>query len=805
MRCGVRGVILILALAPAALISSSLIAYFAYTRIHDMDHALAARGGDIVANLAPAAEFSVFSGNRAALDQLAHAVLRSADLAQIVILDRDGRVLVDQRAGVAVPSDEGVRWFEAPIHHTLIAVDDLGAFQARRNTRAEVSAAIGAVRVALSRTGTLQRQWEVFWIGVSALLVSLVIATGIGLYVGGRIYRPIRRVSNAFQALAQGDLDLRLPERSPWELGDLERGLNLAARALDRSRHVLQDQVRSATIELRSALRRLESQNAELERAHQAALQANAAQSRFLSSMSHEIRTPLHGVIASADLLARTRPLRRRQLDQVTTIHHSALLLLNLVNNLLDLSKIEATGDLPLGATDFDMPALFRQIVRVMAPEARAKRVRLTLAIDPALPRWVRGDPTRLGQILMNLVGNAVRFTERGSVIVSARVAAPPPATDQDEEVAVRCEVADTGIGIAPEALDRIFEGFVQARAPGARDYGGTGLGLAIAKRLVERMGGRIGVRSAPGVGSCFWFELLFRRAAVPDPGAETAAGPAGSPRRRAARPLRILVAEDHRMNRQVIRNILSSAGHRLHLVADGQAALDALRGPTPFDLALLDLQMPKLYGDEVIARYRHDHPGQSLPAILLTADATPAAEAAAQAVGIDAYLTKPISVDALLDTVERVVGPPVSAIHRLPDPSQPGLADTTGGRAPAAPRAASARGVLRPDLLNRMGQMRSPAVVPAIVQTFIREAERDLERLRKAAESKDWEALKEAVHLLKGAAATLGADRLADRCAAVGYAAARSDPVALQAEIQGLPGALAELIERLNPYLPRD
>jgi len=318
-------------------------------------------------------------------------------------------------------------------------------------------------------------------------------------------------------------------------------------------------------------------------------------------------------------------------------------------------------------------------------------------------------------------------------------------------------------------------------------------------------MGGRIGVRSAPGEGSCFWFELLFRHAAVPDTGAETAAGPAGSPRRRTARPLRILVAEDHRMNRQVIRNILSSAGHRLHLVADGQAALDALRGPTPFDLAILDLQMPKLYGDEVIARYHQDHPGQSLPAILLTADATPAAAAAAQAVGIDAYLTKPISVDALLDTEERVVGPRVSAVHRLPDPSQLGLADTTGGMAPAAQRAASARCVLRPDLLNRMGQMRSPAVVPAIVQTFIREAERDLERLRKAAESEDWEALKEAVHLLKGAAATLGADRLADRCAAIGYAAARSDPVALQAEIQGLPGALAELIERLKPYLPRD
>ncbi|TVR61983.1 MAG: response regulator [Candidatus Competibacteraceae bacterium] len=779
-----RGIVLILALAPAALISASLIAYLAYTRIHDMEQGLRARGEDIVASLAPAAEFSVFAGDRAALERLARAVLRGADVRQVTILDGERTVLMDRRAEPPRPAVERVLWFEAPIPRALIEVDDLRAAPAA--PEAGASPPLGVVRVALSRAPTDRRQREVVWIGVSALLVSLMVVTGLGLYVGGRIYRPIRRISQAFEALRRGDLAVRLPERSPWELGVLERGLNLAATALDRTQHELQERVDTATRESRGALRRLAIQNAELERAHRAALQANEAQSRFLSSMSHEIRTPLHGVIASADLLLRTRPLSRRQVDHATTIQHSARWLLNLVNNLLDWSKIEATGDLPLGEADFNLPALLQQIVGMAAAAVPARRVRLASCIEPDVPRAVRGDPTRLAQIVMNLVGNAVKFTERGSVTVSARVAGRPDASDGGDAGVVRLEVADTGIGIAPEALDRIFEGFVQVAAPVARAYGGTGLGLAIAKRLVERMGGRIGVRSAPGAGSCFWFELPFRRATESAARRKTAAR--ATHRAAAARPARILVAEDNRMNRQVVRSLLREAGHRLHLVADGRAALDALRGPTDFDLAIVDLHMPKLHGDEVVARYRQDPARRSIPIILLTADAT----AAAQTVGIAAHLTKPILVDALLDTVGRLVHRPAAA---------EGCADRLEAeRAPTA-RPARARCVLRPDLLDRMGRMRSPAVVPTIVRTFIHGAERDLERLRQAAAAADWEALEDAVHLLKGAAATLGADRLADRCAAIGHAAARRDPEALAEGLRGLPGALAEVVERLTPY----
>jgi CheY-like chemotaxis protein len=244
-----------------------------------------------------------------------------------------------------------------------------------------------------------------------------------------------------------------------------------------------------------------------------------------------------------------------------------------------------------------------------LSTSAEAKGLALQLDIDPAVPYLLRGDPTRLGQILMNLGGNAVKFTEQGAVRIRVTTAAT-----SETEACLRFEVIDTGIGIAPEAQARIFDDFAQADESTTRRYGGTGLGTAIARHLVELMGGHIGVRSEPGRGSCFWFEITFpfSRKTTPLPKSQRDLN------RTPGQPLRILVAEDNPTNQFVMRQLLQAAGHRPSIVGDGHQALKKLDTEI-FDLALIDMHMPALNGHEVVARYRRQHPASDLPIVMLT------------------------------------------------------------------------------------------------------------------------------------------------------------------------------------------
>ncbi|MCB1820469.1 MAG: response regulator [Candidatus Competibacteraceae bacterium] len=793
MTLNIRRVVLLLALLPATLLSTSLILYFAYIRIQDMERNLWVRGEAIVAHLAPASAYGVYAGNRLLLEPLVNTLLRTADLTQVVIRDQAGTVLIDRRAPSKPQELENVLWFEAPIHHLLIAVDDFNAADFQPQPAVNPGPVIGRVRVALSRESTLQRQRTVVWTGILTLLVCLSLVTGVGIYVGSLIYRPIQRLSAAFHALSQGHWAFHRPEpaASPFkfrELEVLEEGLQSAADRLNQARLRLEDQVQDATEELRCTLQALERKNAELEQAHQAALEANEAKSRFLSSMSHDIRTPLHGVIASADLLLRTRRLHRAQRHHIQTIHQSATILLNLVNNILDASKIEATGEITLRRVVFDLTALLRQMKSVFAPEAKAKSVNFMLQIDSHAPRWVCGDPTRLGQILLNLISNAIKFTERGSVTIATRSIADIPITSKSHWAQVRFEVTDTGLGLDATISAHLFERFSQHHTA-SRHSGGSGLGLSIAKQLVERMSGKIGVESTPHRGSCFWFEVPLLRATEPHTTTERSAllsPPTGRPSVR--RPLRILVAEDHRISRQVIRDILRSAGHRVYLVADGQAAFDALLGSTVFDLAILDLQMPRLYGHEVIARYRQRAPDSSLPTILLTADVTKEARAAANTVGVNRFLTKPVTVDGLLDAIAAVV-------ENGGDP-----APTAPPSAQASAHAAHARPVLQPDRLNHLARI-TRLDLSRIIDAFKNDSEQDLKQLDVLAESKDWERIRAIAHHVKGGAAEIGADQLADQCRAIGDAVQRADFVALQKGIQQARVAWADVVEQLKTY----
>ena len=390
-----------------------------------------------------------------------------------------------------------------------------------------------------------------------------------------------------------------------------------------------------------------------LRQASAAAAAANAAKSEFLAHMSHEIRTPMNAVLGLAQVLER-EPLAPAQRDMVGRIRGAGQSLLAILNDVLDLSKIEA-GQLRIEPRPFDLRALLANLDSLMGQAARAKGLALRIEPPALPPGQLRGDGLRIEQILINLVSNAIKFTERGEVSVRVR-------TDEVEEAQLRvhAEVRDTGIGIAPEAQARLFAPFTQADAGIARRFGGTGLGLSICKRLVELMGGAIGVRSQPGLGSTFWFELPLERvagsepasAAIPVPAAASASGSrlAG---------MHVLVVDDSAMNRDLVQRALALEGAEATLAADGQQAIELLRSrPRAFDAVLMDVQMPVLDGLSATRRIRDELGLAALPVIAFTAGVGADQQAAARAAGADDVLPKPMDLEQMTLLLLRWVEP---------------------------------------------------------------------------------------------------------------------------------------------------
>ncbi|MCG6896226.1 MAG: response regulator [Thiocapsa sp.] len=568
---GIRARIVLLALIPPLAIALLVGGYLVRERLtHESEH-LWERGRIIADNLAMAAELALFARNLKQLQGLCDSALGQPEVIWVGLRGADGELLA--ACGTPPEKRDIAGLFRAAIGTTGVQLTDFPD-----ETQRDVShVPLGWAEIRLSTEEMAVRQREILGGGLLLIAGALLLSLLAALRIGAGISDPLLALSAAMRRYREGQRGVRVEKTVRGEIGELARDFNRMAKALEGSQSALREQVRAATAELQRTVEALSAKNAQLEAARREAVAAGREKQAFLARMSHEIRTPLNAVVGFSRLL-RGDAGGQAALEYTRTIDRAANQLLCVVDGILDFTKLES-GSIELERLPFDLRVCLEDVVTMLSPAAHEKGLELALVLHRDIPETLLGDPDRIAQVLINLLNNAIKFTAAGHVFVEAGYTAV-----EDAQGAVRIVVSDTGIGLSEEQRARLFQPFAQADSSITRRYGGTGLGLTISKRLVELMGGRIGVEATPGKGSRFFFSLPCGPTRQPIPALDS--GPLAG--------RKILVYDRQPVQLRALRTILLgwsmevfSAGRSNQIMAMLKSAADTGR---PFDLLILGL-----------------------------------------------------------------------------------------------------------------------------------------------------------------------------------------------------------------------
>lgn len=614
----------ILSLGPALLLTLLLISFFTVVRIQDLRQELTHTGQLIANQLAPASEYGVIVGNDEVLESLMKATMSTPHVRFLEVQDNTGKVLVHVEQAAERGQSRQMEVFQAPIRLQQIKADS-SRQDADDSAGVPVEDYLGRVLVGMSSDAFNLREQQILLkagiLALFALLFTYILARRLSLSLS----QPISAMGDAVKAIQHGDYTAPLPVADDAELGDLARHINNLALGLEK-----------ASREQKQAMD-------ELIRTREEAERANSAKSEFLAMMSHELRTPMNGVLGMLQLMETTQ-MTEEQTEYAALATESTEHLLRVINDILDFSRFERDA-LELENISFNLADLIVTSVQAFAHDAQQRGLTLELDLQPGLDQLrVRGDPTRIRQILVNLIGNALKFTEFGSVRVEASW-----QQRESQRIFFTCAVRDSGIGISAQLLESMFDAFQQADNSISRRYGGTGLGLPIARNLAERMAGTLQAQSSEGIGSVFTLRIPLQQVQT-----EVALPPPHSPGDLAhGRDGCVLLVEDNPVNRTVVQAMLRSLGLQVSVADDGVQAVRMASTET-FALILMDCRLPVMDGYEATRRIRQLPGLETLPIIALTANARHGDRDVCLKAGMNDYLAKPFKRTDLQQVLQR-------------------------------------------------------------------------------------------------------------------------------------------------------